>query len=63
MAAAPPEDQMGSIRFVLLMLGLAACFMAARYAVPHLISGVAYYVAVALCTLGLCGAVIGLLRS
>ena len=63
MTVGPAEDQMGSIRFVLLMLGLAGGFMAARHAVPHWIDGISVYVAVSLVVLAACGAVVGLARG
>ncbi len=54
---------MRAIQFVLLMLGFAAAFMAARYLVPHQIDGVAVYVAVVLVGLAAVGAVVGLVTG
>jgi hypothetical protein len=57
------EVAMRAIQFVLLMLGFAAAFMAARYLVPHQIDGVAVYVAVVLVGLAAVGAVVGLVTG
>ena len=54
---------MDAFRFVILMLTTAAGFMAARWLVPHFIDGMAYYVAVALAGIAMCGAVLGVIRG
>ncbi len=63
MTTGAAEGQMDALRFVVRMLALAAAFMAARYLAPHLISGIAVYVAVALCALAMFGAVVGVIRG
>jgi hypothetical protein len=54
---------MNPLSFVITMLLCAAAFMGARALMPHLIDGMAVYVAITLCTIAMLGAVVGLVRG
>ena len=54
---------MGSLVFVVRMLVLAGAFMLARFLMPHQIDQIAFYVAVSLSVLAMCGAVVGVIRG